>query len=87
MPKVALTEAQRRRQRYERKSAALADGLATFKRRERLNNEQLAAELSMGKNSITKLLGCEDVMMTPTTFWQLLEIAGLEVKPRAVSLE
>lgn len=87
MPKVALTETQRRQQRYARKSAALADGLAAFKRRERLTDKQIGAAIGMSDKSIVKLLEEKPVMMTPETFWALLEVAGLEVRPRTVNFD
>lgn len=79
MPRVALTEAQRRRDRYKRRSGALADGLAVYKSRARLNNEQLAAEIGIGKNTIPRLLAGEDVKLPIMAYWRLLEMAGLRV--------
>lgn len=79
MPRVSLTEAQRRRSRYERRSGVLADGLAAYKSRARLNNEQLAAEIGVGKNTITRLLSGDDVKLPIMSYWRLLEIAGLNV--------
>ena len=84
MPKVILTEAQRRKQRHERRSQLLADGLAAYKTRNRLTNEALAAELSIGKNTITRLLSGGDVRLSIMAYWRLLEIAGLEAKQKGV---
>lgn len=80
MPKVLLTEAQRRQARYERRSSILADGLAAYKVRERLTNERLAVDLGIGKNTVTRLLNGEAVSLPIMTYWRLLEIAGIEVK-------
>ena len=82
MPKVVLTEAQRRRQRYERRTRTLADGLAAYKSRNRLTNENLAEITGIGKNSITRLLCGEDVKMSMMTYWRLLELAGLDLKQK-----
>lgn len=83
MPKVILTAAQRRKQRHERRSRSLADGLAAYKSRNRLTNENLADELGVGKNTVTRLLCGEDVKVSVMTCWRLLEVAGLEVKQRS----
>ncbi len=80
MPKVAITEEQRRMVRYERRSDILADGLAAYKRRQHLNNEQMAAQLGIGKNTITRLLNGEDVKVSIMTYWHLLEVAKMNVK-------
>lgn len=88
MPKTKpLTQAQKDQLRYERKTAALAGGLAAFKRRQHLTLSQMAEELPVGKNSLAKLLDGEEVMLPPTAFWKLLEVAGLEVKPRITTLD
>ena len=80
MPRVKpLTEAQRREYRYKDRSGRLADGLAVYKSRGRLTNEQLAAELGIGKNTIPRLLKGEDVQLPIMAYWRLLEIAGLRV--------
>lgn len=79
MPRVALTEAQRRKIRYERRSSDLADGLVIYKTRKQLSNEQLAAEIGIGKNTIPRLLNGEDVKLPIMAYWRLLEIAGLRV--------
>lgn len=79
MPRVALTEAQRRKVRYERRSSELADGLIIYKTRQKLNNEQLAAEIGIGKNTIPRLLNGEDVQLPIMAYWRLLELAGLRV--------
>ena len=80
MPRVKpLTEAQRRRERYKIRSGKLADGLAVYKSRGRLSNEQLAAEVGIGKNTIPRLLAGEDVKLPIMAYWRLLEIAGLRV--------
>lgn len=85
MPKVILTEAQRRRQRHERRSRSLADGLAAYKSRNRLTNENLAEELGIGKNTVTRLLCGEDVKVSVFTYWRMLEIAGLDVKQKEIA--
>ena len=80
MARVALTEAQRRQQRYERRSQTMADGLASYKNRVGATNERLANELAIGKNTVTRLLNGEDVKLSIMTYWRLLELTGLEVE-------
>ena len=82
MAKVVLTEAQRRQQRYERRNRTLADGLAAYKSRNRLTNENLAEMTGIGKNTVTRLLSGEDVKMSTMTYWRLLEMAGLDLKQK-----
>lgn len=82
MAKVALTEAQRRKQRHERRSRTLADGLAAHKSWNRLTNDNIAEELEIGKGTVARLLCGEDVKLSIMTFWRLLELAGLEVVKR-----
>lgn len=82
MARVALTEAQRRKQRCERRSKTLAGGLAVYKNHARITNEDLADELGIGKNTVSRLLSGEDVKISIMTYWRLLEICGLEVRQR-----
>lgn len=83
MPKVALTEAQRREHRIEKRGQLLADGLASFKNRNRLSNENLAAELEIGRNSVANILsGCCDVKISIRKMFLLLEIAGIDLVPK-----
>ena len=86
MPKVVLTQAQRRMQRYERRTRALADGLAAYKRRNGLTNENLADALGIGKNTIARILSADDVKISAMTYWQLLELAGLDLKQKEIEL-
>ena len=77
-----MTGEEKRRWRYERRSRMLGDGLAVYKRRNWLSNEDLAKGLGIGKETVAKLLSGEDVKISIMTVWQLLEVAGLTVKAR-----
>lgn len=83
MPRVALTEDQRRQQRYADQSGKLADGLAVFKRRTGKTNKDLAAELGMGNVTVGKLLHADTKVAIPiSTVFRLLDMAELEIKKK-----
>jgi len=86
MPRVALTDEQRRRQRCERRSEALAGGLASYKNKTKKKNEELAAELGVGVNTIPRILNGQDVRISIMAYWRLLEVSGLEVRQRELPL-
>lgn len=80
MPKVYLTEAQRKRARCEAKSRILGDGLAVYKARGHLTNQSIADELGIGRMGVARLISGEDLTMPIYAVWRLLELAGLEVR-------
>lgn len=80
MPKVYLTEAQRKRARCEAKSRILGDGLAVYKARGHLSNQDIANELGIGRNGVARLISGEDLTMPVYAVWKLLDLAGLEVR-------
>ena len=75
-----MTEDQRHKLWYERRSQMLADGLAAYKHRNRLTNADLSQWLGVSSRTVAKLLEGEDVKLSVMMFWQLLEVAGLTVK-------
>ena len=88
MPRVKpLTQALAKRQAHENRSKALASGLIVYKTQSKLTNEQLAAQLSVGKNKLPKLLEGEDTAVLVSTFWVLLDMAGLEVRRKDLKLD
>jgi hypothetical protein len=80
MPKVYLTEAQRKRARCEAKSRILGDGLAVYKARGHLSNQDIANELGIGRTGVARLISGEDLTMPVYAVWKLLDLAGLEVR-------
>lgn len=88
MPKVKpLTQAQAKRQAHENRSKALATGLIVYKTQAKLTNEQMAADLQIGKNKLPKLLDGQDTAVTVSTFWKLLDMAGLEIRRKDLRLD
>lgn len=80
MPKICLTEEQRRKARYERNQRALADGMAIVKNRTKATNKDMARELGINHETLAKILGAEDVRIGVLTLFRLLDVAGLEIK-------
>lgn len=80
MPKVCLTEAQRKRARCEAKSRMLGDGLAVYKARGHFTNQDIADELGIGRMGVARLISGEDLTMPIYAVWRLLDLAGLEVR-------
>ena len=65
MPKVRpLTEAQRREQFYQERLKWMADGLAVYKNRNRLTNAEVASALSIGVNTVAKVLNADEVKLS-----------------------
>lgn len=88
MPKVKpLTPSLAKRQAYENRTKALATGLIVYKTQSKLTNEQMAAQLKIGKNKLPKLLDGRDTMVTVGTFWALLDMAGLEIRRKELKLD
>lgn len=77
-----MTEEEKRRARYERRSSMLGDRIAAYKAKHWLSNEDLAKGLGVSRGTVGKIVSGEDVKISIMTVWQLLEVAGLTVKPR-----
>lgn len=86
MPKVFLTEAQRRDARYQRIRRAMGDGLAVLKVRERLSNKALGHELGINHETVAKVLEGQDVKLSTKTLFQMFDMAGLEIKKKEANL-
>ena len=82
MPKVYLTEAQRKEAAIQATYQRIVDGVAAYQNRKRMTNEQLAAELGISRNSIPKLLHADDLQMDIKTALKVIRLAGMEVKRR-----
>ena len=80
MRKITLIEAQRRADRFEKKSEMLADGLSKYKRDNRLNNESLSDALGLSRPTVSKLLRKERRVSLPVeTMWLALELADIKM--------
>lgn len=78
MPRVALTQAQREEQRLQDRAERLADGLAIYKRRHRLNNYALARAVGIGHETVSRLMAADRTVRLPLeTAWRLEQIARL----------
>lgn len=82
MAKVLLTEEQRIQNRCEARSRLIADGLAAFKNRYHLTNMNIGSEVGLSHSAIAKVLDGEDVRIHSMALMRLIEIAGLELRPR-----
>lgn len=82
MPKVYLTEQQRQQAALERTYQKIADGLAAFQNRNRLNLGQMAEGLGIGRKSLNHLLQTENLELDIMTFLNILRVSGMEVKQR-----
>ena len=80
MPKVRpLTEAQRREQIYQERLKWMADGLAVYKNRNRLTNAEVASALSIGVNTVAKVLNADEVKLSTKDMLRLMFACGLTV--------
>ena len=83
MAQIALTEEQKRKKRLEKRMRMIADGLASFKNRNNLSNENLADGLGIGRNSVANILKDDgDVRLSITNVLWLLEVSGIDLVPR-----
>lgn len=82
MPKVFLTEDQRRLERYRKLRLCIGDRVASAKRRKDLTLMELASGLNMGHTTVAKLMDGADVSLTTTKFLQILDLAGLMLVDR-----
>ena len=80
MPKVTLTEEQKRVRRCEKRSEFLADGLEKFMRQNKLSQQDLATELRLSRNTVRKLLDEEyDIRIPIETVWRMFDLAGVRM--------
>ena len=87
MPKVLLTQNQKEEERYRRLRKSLGERLATAKHRQQISTEQLAKQLDVGRESVAKLLHGEDVKLTSTTWFRLMDLAGISLKAKPDEFE
>lgn len=88
MAKSLLTEEQRREERYKGLRRKIGDGLDSFKKHSRvtkrgsLTNKELAKNLEMGNGTVGKIIAGEDVQISVNKFFRVLDLAGMEIRPR-----
>ena len=76
MPQICLTAEQQRRKWLAQQYAKLSDGLASFKNREHLNNDQLARGIDSNPKVIAKILHQEEQKIDISTFFLAMNAAG-----------
>lgn len=80
MPRITLTEEQKRTRRCEQRSELLADGLEKFMRRNRISQRELAEELGLGRNTLRRIMDEDFDMKIPVeTLWRMFDIAGVRM--------
>lgn len=83
MPKVRpLTEAQRLEKAYQERLKWMADGLAVYKNRRKMTNAEVAAALSIGVNTVPKILNAEEVRLATKDMLRLMFACGLTVSKK-----
>lgn len=93
MPRVCLTDAQRRnaaaqkaekqqRQAIEGMYQALADGLAVKKNRENLRNDDLGELFGVTRQTVTRILRRENVQLPMETMMKIIYVLGMEVRAK-----
>ena len=86
MPEVYLTKDARIQARYEARSKALARGLADYKFKNQYTNKQMAEKAGVSTKVVAALLNGKDARVQPETFFRLLDMAELDLKPRERAL-
>lgn len=76
MPQICLTAEQQRRKWLAQQYAKLSDGLAAFKNRERLTNDQIAKGMDSNSKVVAKLLRRESQKIDIDTFFLAMNAAG-----------
>lgn len=80
MPKTRpLTEAQRIEKAYQDRLKWMADGLAIYKNRNHLTNAEVASALSIGVNTVAKVLNADEVKLSTKDMLRLMFACGLTV--------
>lgn len=82
MPKVLLTEEQRLADRLKRSRNALADGLSATKNRSRMTTVEIGKKTGIGRNTVSKILAGESVLVSTDSLLLLLDMAGLTLKKK-----
>lgn len=86
MPKVALTEAQKRAQTEARRRETLADGLQAYKGRKGFTNVELGENLGIGRIAVAGLLDRKPVRLDTDQMFRVILAAGLRISCPAKDL-
>lgn len=87
MPKVRITAQQREEAKLKRYREVFRDGMAAYKNRKGLNNMAMGQELGIHHTVVSKILKAEPVQLDFNTLFRLLDLAGLELSMKEVSLK
>lgn len=82
MPKVLLTHEQRLDDRNKRMRNAIADGLCITKRKTGMNLTEMGEKTGVSRNSMSKILSGEDVILPISSLMRILDLAGLTLKKK-----
>ena len=80
MPRVALTEQQRREARIAKRRRALSDGLGGYLTTHGMTSAGMAKELGIGYHAYKKMVAGEPVQVDVSKLFYALELAGLEIR-------
>lgn len=83
MPKVLLTQEQKLEDRNRKMRVAVADGLCVTKRRTGMNMEEMGAKVGVSRNTMSKILSGDDVILSMSCLIRVLDMAGLTLKRKA----
>jgi transcriptional regulator with XRE-family HTH domain len=75
-----VTTAQRIAAANEQRRQRIADGLAAYKRRERITDEELGQRLSVARNTVAKILRGEEVALPTDTHFRVLAASGYQMR-------
>lgn len=87
MPKVRITAKQRQDAKLKRYREVFRDGMAAYKNRNDLNNKTMAEDLGIHHTVVAKILRAENIQVDFDTLFRLLDLAGLELHLKEVSLK
>jgi hypothetical protein len=87
MPKGKITAQQREEAKLKRYREVFRDGMAVYKNRNGLSNLTMAQDLGIHHTVVAKILKAEPVQLDFNTLFRLLDLAGLELKMKEVSLK
>ena len=77
-----MTQEQRLRNRCERIYDTLIDHLEDAKEKNRMTIDNVAEFLDVSRSTVKKMLKGESVELKSTTWCLVIELAGLELKPK-----
>lgn len=80
MPRVTLTEKQRREARIAKRRKALAEGLGGYAVTHEMTSVGMAKELGICYHAYKKIVAGEPVQVDVSKLFYALELAGLEVR-------